>query len=131
MAQDYIHLPASARQYRLHLALYGGARLFVRSPAAAAHEPVLLVYAVRAAYGDTALPIQLVNLAVQREELVQELRLHHDLAAKALHFLVYEACRRPALMVAVDAQQRYRHRRYVLLKFLVPVVEVVADARMF
>ena len=32
-------------------------------------------------------------------------------------------------MVAVDAQQRYRHRRYVLLQLLVPVAAVVVDAR--
>lgn len=129
VAQDYVCLPAAACQHRLHLALYGGARLLVRPPAAAAHEPVLLVDAVRAADGDAALPIQLVHLAVQREELVRELRLHHDLAAEALRPLVSQARRRAALVVAVDAQQRYRHRRYVLLQLLVPVAAVVVDAR--
>lgn len=30
-------------------------------------------------------------------------------------------------MVAVDAQQRYRHRRYVLLKLLVTVAAIIVD----
>ena len=127
VAEDYVSLPATVRQHRLHLALYGGARLLVRPPAAAAHEPVLLVDAVRAADGDAALSIQLVHLAVQREELVRELRLHHDLAAEALRPFVSQARSRAALVVAVDAQQRYRHRRNVLLQLLVPVAAVVVD----
>ena len=59
----------------------------------------LLVYAVCAADGDAALPIQLVHLAVQSEELVRKLRLHHDLAAEAPRPLISQARRRAALVV--------------------------------
>ena len=56
------------------------------------------------------------------------LRLHHDACAETLRFLVAQRSRGPRLVIAMDAQQRYRHRVYVPFEFFVAVIEVVVDA---
>lgn len=89
---------------------------------------IVLVDAVRAADGDAAPAAKLVHLAVEGEEQVRVLALRHDRAAEALNRLVSERRRGSRLVVAVDAQQRYGHRGYVLFEPFVAVVEVVVDA---
>ena len=52
----------------------------------------------------------------------------HDPMREKSTPLVAQRSRGPRLVIAVDAQQRYRHRVYVLLELFVAVIEVVVDA---
>jgi len=78
--------------------------------------------------GDAAPAVKPVHLAVEGEEQVRVLALRHDRAAEAPNRLVSERRRGSRLVIAVDAQQRYGHRGYVLFELFVAVVEVVVDA---
>ena len=128
VAEDDVDLPAAACERALDPALDPGTRLLVRPPRGAAQKAVLLIDAVRAADGDAAAAGKLVHLAVEGEEQVRVLRLHHDARAEALRFLIAQRSRGPRLVIAVDAQQCYRHRVYVPFELFVAVIEVVVDA---
>ena len=129
VAEHDVDLPAATGGRGLDPASDFLTRLLVGPPRRAAKKPVVLVDAVRAADGDAASAAELVHLAVEGEEQVRVLALRHDRAAEALNRLVSERFRGPRLMVAVDAQQRYGHRGYVLFELFVAVVDVVVDAR--
>ena len=129
VAEDDVNLPAAACERALDPALDLGIRLLVRPPRGAAQKAVLLIDAVRAADGDAAAAGKLVHLAVEGEEQVRVLRLHHDACAETLRFLVAQRSRGPRLVIAMDAQQCYRHRVYVPFELLVAVIEVVVDTR--
>ena len=129
VAEHDVDVPVAAGERGLDAALDFLVRLLVGPPRRAAQEAVVLVDAVRAADGDAAPAAKLVHLAVEGEEQIRVLALCHDRAAEALSRLVAECCRGTRLVVAVDAQQRHRHRGYVLLELFVAVVEIVVDAR--
>ena len=106
VAEYNIQLPTYFVQASLHVALCVIGGLLVREPVVPLLKAIIFIYAVRAAYDEHALAVEVIELTVLGKQKIRVLRFLIDHAAAPRYFLVRANALGAHFVVAVDTENR-------------------------
>lgn len=100
--------------------------LFIAEPPVAISQSVPFIYAIRASDGQTAPVSELINLPINCEQDILEVRFHITYTARKTLQLICIDIIRTYLVIAMYAEQCYRATRKTILKlFIAPIREII------